>query len=927
MRVPVSTYRLQFTGAFGFNSANQIIEYLAELGISDLYASPIFTANQGSTHGYDVIDPNQINPELGLLEEFEALVSKVQDYQLGWLQDIVPNHMAYSSHNRLLMDVFEHGSASEYFEFFDIAWNAPFGDDRDRILAPMLGDFYGDCLERGEIQLQYDQGNLKVVYGSLKLPIRLESYRQLIHQNLESLTQKLGKENSSLIKLMGVLYIIETVSLAANQRQEQSNFAKGILWELYQNDPDIKEFLDQNIKVLNGEKGNSESFNALDELLREQFFRLAYWKTASESINYRRFFAVNELISIKAENLQTFEKSHAFISKLVQEHKFTGLRIDHIDGLSDPTQYLERLQERMGDVYITIEKILELKETLPDNWDIQGTSGYDFMNYVNGVFCKQDNQEALTKIYANIVGSEFDYSQLVREKKRFILEKDLRGDLANLSHLLKNISNRYRYSNDFTIYGLEAAIAEILILFPIYRTYVNHEGIREVDRDYIQDVIQGTRTNLPLLVHELNFIEKLLLLDYDNSLTPAEKEQWLYFVMRVQQYTGPLMAKGVEDTVLYVYNRLISLNEVGGNPSHFGVAVEDFHTFNQAHQSRWIHTMNATATHDTKRGEDTRARINVLSEIPAEWEQQVKAWVDINQSCKAQVDGLEMPDRNDEYFFYQTLVGAFPFDQTERSNLIDRLKEYIIKAIREAKVHTNWLTHNTEYETAFTRFVESVLDPSEQNKFLQKFVPFQQKIADYGIFNSLSQTLLKITAPGVPDFYQGVELWELSLVDPDNRRPVDFEQRRSLLKDLKLRAKTDLQALISELLDTRHDGRIKLFLTFQALQARKAHFEIFQQGDYLPLEITGKFKDYIIAFSRRYEERIAVTIVPRFLTDITKPGKPPIDSVWRDTYIQLPATSTSWKDAISGKTLESSERVAIAQILQQFPVALLVNAD
>jgi (1->4)-alpha-D-glucan 1-alpha-D-glucosylmutase len=925
MRVPVSTYRLQFTGAFGFNLANQIIEYLTELGITDLYASPIFTSNQGSTHGYDVIDPSQINPELGTLEEFEALVSKVQEHQLGWLQDIVPNHMAYSSHNRLLMDVFEHGAASEYFEFFDIAWNAPFGNDRDRILAPMLGDFYGECLERGEIQLQYDQGNLKVVYGSLKLPIRLESYRYFIQHNLESLTQKLEKENLSLIKLMGVSYMIENVSLTAKQRQEQSNFAKGILWELYQADPDIQEFLDQNIKLLNGEKGNSESFNTLDELLREQFFRLAYWKTASESINYRRFFAVNELISIKAENLQTFEQTHSFISKLVQDHKFTGLRIDHIDGLSDPTQYLERLQERMGDIYITIEKILELKETLPDHWKIQGTSGYDFMNYVNGVFCKQDNQDALTQIYTDIVGSEFDYSQLVREKKRLILDKDLRGDLANLAHLLKNISNRYRYSNDFTIYGLEAAIAEILILFPIYRTYVNHEGICDSDQAYIQDVIQGARTNLPLLVHELNFIEKLMLLDYDSSLTPAEKEQWLYFVMRMQQYTGPLMAKGVEDTVLYVYNRLISLNEVGGNPSHFGVAVEDFHTFNQTHQSRWIHTMNATATHDTKRGEDTRARINVLSEIPAEWEQQVKCWMDINQAQKTQIDGLEMPDRNDEYFFYQTLVGAFPFDQTDRSNFVNRLKEYIIKAIREAKVHTNWLTHNTKYETAFTRFVESVLDSSKENEFLQKFVSFQQKVADYGIFNSLSQTLLKITAPGVPDFYQGVELWELSLVDPDNRRPVNFEQRRSLLTDIKSLAKTDLQALLSELLDTRQDGRIKLFLTFQALQARKASFEVFQQGDYSPLEVTGQFRDHIIAFSRKHEERIAVTIVPRFLTNLTEPGKPPIASVWQDTHIQLPATSTHWKDMISGQKLEPGESIAIAQILQQFPVALLVN--
>ncbi len=663
----------------------------------------------------------------------------------------------------------------------------------------------------------------------------------------------------------------------------------------------------------------------LDELLNDQFYRLAFWKVGAEEMNYRRFFTVNELISVKVEELRVFNNTHSLIQKLVEEGKFTGLRIDHIDGLYNPIQYLERLKEKTGDVYITVEKILELTEELPENWGIEGTSGYDFLNYVNGVFCQTENESQFDKIYHNFIGSRGDYASVVKDKKHLILEKNLAGDIDNLALLLKNISSKYRYGNDFTLNGLKRAIAEVLTLFPIYRTYITPDGIGDSDRATIQKVIHQAKEQAPLLQHELTFIEKLMLLEFDNSLTQTEREQWIYFVLRMQQYSGPLMAKGVEDTTLYVYNRLLSLNEVGGNPGHFGVDVTKFHTFNKQHQATWPHTMNTTATHDTKRGEDVRARLNVLSEIPDEWEQQVNTWSAINRGHRSHRHGFAMPDRNDEYFLYQTLVGAFPFAEHEHASFVERVKDYIIKAIREAKVHTAWLRPDSEYEEACTSFIEKVLSPSISGEFLEAFRPFQGRIADYGIFNSLSQTLLKITVPGVPDFYQGTELWELSLVDPDNRRPVDFEQRRTYLSAIREQAKTDILALIQELLKHKTDGRIKLFLTAQLLQARTNYVSLFQDGDYLPLEIHGTCANHIIAFARREGNQTAIAIAPRFLTSLIQPGENPLgESVWQDTHLQLP--SGTWKNVLTQQPLQTTETLSIASALAHFPVALLISS-
>jgi len=929
MRIPTSTYRIQFQSEFKFEAAKNIIAYLVELGISDLYASPIFKARAGSTHGYDVVDPTQLNPELGTAEDFEALVNEIKRHDMGWVQDIVPNHMAYDSQNAWLMDVLENGPDSDFCDYFDIEWEHNYEDIKGRVLAPMLGDFYGECLHNGEIQLQYEESGLSVDYYGFKLPVRIESYGQFISQNLGQVARELGRYHPDFLKLLGILYLIKNVphETKGKERSAQIAFVKVLLWELYTGTPEIKEFIDGNVKLFNGEKGNPESFNLLDNLLQKQFYRLAFWKVGAEEINYRRFFTVNELISVKVQEIKAFNKTHTLINQLVEEGKVTGLRIDHIDGLYDPTEYLKRLREKTGDVYITVEKILELKEKLPEFWPVQGTSGYDFLNYVNGIFCQVETEKHFTNLYRQLTATDTPYEQLCFEKKKLIVDKNLAGDVDNLAQVLKKIAGQSRLGIDFTMNGLKRTLSEVLALFPVYRTYVNGDGLCEGDRTYIKEAMEEARERIPLLLNELNFIEKLLLLDWADSLTEEQRALRLHFIMRFQQLTGPLMAKGIEDTLFYVYNRLLALNEVGGNPGKFGITIDEFHEVNQKDSTTWPHKMNATATHDTKRGEDVRARLNVLSEIPDEWEKQVLTWIQLNRSKKNEVRGKAVPVGNDEYFFYQTLVGSYPFDESENASFVGRIKDYLLKSVREAKLHTAWLRPDSEYEEEFLAFVERVLEPSDSNEFMKEFLPFQKWVAGYGIFNSLSQVLLKYTAPGVPDTYQGTELWDLSMVDPDNRRPVDYEQRISFLKDIKEKAQSDSLKLIDELFSTKEDGRIKLFLTHRVLQARKENLAVFQKGDYQPLEVVGKFKEHVVAFARRFEDTVAIAIAPRFFTTLVQPGEYPLgEQVWVDTQLKLPQGSPStWRDAVTNQTVSGDGAIAIAQILQHFPVALLIN--
>ncbi|NMF84372.1 malto-oligosyltrehalose synthase [Nodosilinea sp. P-1105] len=934
MHIPLATYRLQFNPTFGFDAAQDILDYLQTLGISDIYASPIFKARAGSTHGYDVVDPTQLNPELGGEEAFGALIEAVQQRGMGWLQDIVPNHMAYDSENPLLMDILEHGPHSEYSDYFDVEWEHPFDDFRGKLLAPLLGDFYGRCLERGELSLDYDEDGLTVNYYDLWIPLRIESYAQFLTHDMDRLARSLGRSDPDFVKLLGILYMLKNLSgeTTGRERKDQAQFIKELLWELYNGNEAVRDFIQHNLALFNGETDtSSDRYDLLDDLLADQFFRLAFWKVGAEELNYRRFFTVNELICLRIEDIKVFQKTHSLIAHLVKAGQIQGLRIDHLDGLYDPDHYLRRLRTKCGDdIYVVVEKILEREETLPEDWPIQGTSGYDFLNQVNGLFCQRAHAKAFDAIYRRQVVHTPDYEAWVVDKKRLIAATNLVGDVDNLGHLLKGIAGKYRYGRDFTLSGLRKAILEVLVQFPVYCTYINSAEVSDRDRAYIQQAVAKAHKRIPQLQNELAFVEKVLTLDYEDVLTEEDQAEWLHFAMRFQQFSGPLMAKGLEDTLFYVYNRLISLNEVGGDPGTFGVTAAEFHQYNQRQLAQWPHTLNASSTHDTKRSEDVRARLNVLSEIPQEWDQQVQHWQQLNQSHKLVTHKRTIPDPNNEYFLYQTLVGAFPFgdDPQEYQTFVERIKAYVVKAVREAKVYTAWLRPDTEYEEGFVTFVERILDSSGKNKFLTEFCPFQQKIAEYGIYNSLSQTLLKLTAPGVPDLYQGTELWDFSLVDPDNRRPVNYDERLSFLQEIQRRCQTDLKSLLGDLKATRHDGRLKLFLITRALAARRQYQAVFERGDYQPISVEGEQADHIVAFSRTYKGQSAIAVVPRFLTRLITPDQDPYGkAVWGDTSLVLPAgLKGPWQDALTDVKHRDQSRLPIAKILQTFPAALLVPA-
>jgi (1->4)-alpha-D-glucan 1-alpha-D-glucosylmutase len=929
MRIPAATYRIQFEPRFGFRKGKSVVSYLKKLGISDIYASPIFRARPGSTHGYDVVDPLELNPDLGSEEDFAALADKVLQEEIGWLQDIVPNHMAFDAHNPFLADVLENGPNSRYYRFFDIDWEHYYETIRGKVLIPFLSSFYGEALEQGEIRLDFDHEGFHVIYGPLRFPIRLESYPAIIASQVAYLRHELGEDHSDFIQFLGVLYILKTLSgePGGRERYDQIKFVKHTLAELYDRSDKIRRALKKALAFFNGRKGQPESFNALENLLAEQWYRLSFWKVASEEINYRRFFCINDLISLNIGAEEVFQETHQLIWHLIDQGPLTGLRVDHIDSLYEPAVYLGRLHERAGsNVYTVVEKILSGEENLPA-WPVQGTTGYDFLAAVTGIFCQTETEKTLTGLYRRFTGVQEDYEELVRAGKRLIVEKHMFGDINNLAHLLKSLAGRHRFGSDITMDSLKRALAEIMVSYPVYRTYLGRENGREADRRFLRQAVDKARDKNPALLYELNFIEKILLLRFDEHLAEEERAQYLHFVMRFQQFTGTLMAKGFEDTLFYVYNRLLSLNEVGGQPGRFGISLETFHDFNRKRLKNWPHSLNATATHDTKRGEDVRARLNVLSEIPLEWGRSIRSWSRINRKLKGTLHRRKVPDKNDEYFFYQTLVGVFPFAGAPPADFGPRLKDYLVKAVREAKVHTAWLKPDTAYEEVYLGFVDSVLDQAEDGPFWSEFRPFQRKVAWFGIFGSLGQTLAKITAPGVPDFYQGTELWDLSLVDPDNRRPVDFSMRKKALNTITTRADKDLPGLIGDLLADPDNGLIKMFLIRQALRFRSLAADLFNHGEYLPLTVEGQHRSRVVAYERRLEDRRAVVVMPRFLSGLIKEGEYPLgEKIWQDTRLDSGVDGgCAWRNALTEQTLPGRQEWPLGMLLAHFPVALLAN--
>jgi (1->4)-alpha-D-glucan 1-alpha-D-glucosylmutase len=982
-RIPHATYRLQFTPSFTFAEAARLVPYLSTLGVSDCYASPYFKACPGSPHGYDVIDHNTLNPEIGTEEDYDTFVQKLQHHGMGQILDVVPNHMGITrSLNAWWTDVLENGPSSLYASYFDIDWMPVKPELANKVLLPILGDQYGQVLENQELTIRYEEGAFFLFYYDHRLPIAPRPATAILTHRLGDLEHELGADHPHLLEFRSIITALHHLPLRTEtdrdkviERNREKEIIKRRLATLTTTNPEIRTFVEGNVRFFNGTKSDPRSFTPLDTLLSDQAYRLAYWRVAVEEINYRRFFDINELAAIRTEDPAVFAATHQLVLRLLAEGKVTGLRIDHVDGLYDPAGYIRRLQHAAGmgmraeakpgqrpvilsgehaaaqqpdtdsalsgfPYYTVVEKILGPGEHLPEHWPVHGTTGYEFLSMLNGVFVDQDNEKHLTDIYARFIHTRVDFSNLVYESKKLIMQGALSSEMNMLGHQLNRLSEKNRHARDFTLNSLTHTIQEVIACFPVYRTYLNGDGVIDRDRTIIELAVAHAKRRNPARENSVfNYLREVLLLRYPDGASEEDRQAQQVFVMKFQQCTSPVMAKSVEDTACYRYNRLVSLNEVGGAPDRFGTSIAELHDANRERLQHWPHALLATTTHDTKRSEDVRARINVLSEIPAEWRAALRRWSKLNQKKKPRSDDQPVPDRNEEYLFYQTLLGTWPptpMNADEYTAFKQRIQDYMRKATKEAKVNTSWINPHLAYDDAVQDFVSQVLDDF---LFRDDFHRFRIKIARYGMYNSLAQTVLKLTAPGVPDMYQGTELWDFSLVDPDSRRPVDYDQRRQLLGDLQaqLNAATgDRLALVESLLKTWEDGRIKLYVTQQALTYRRCHPDLFRGGQYIPIEATGIKRKHICAFARRLGHQTLFVVAPRLLTEvIPDPAVLPIGSeVWADTWLVLPPNNSDrhYQNLFTRKAVTVIERegrwcLALGEVLAHFPVALLAVGE
>ncbi|MCC6545149.1 MAG: malto-oligosyltrehalose synthase [Nitrospirae bacterium] len=975
--MPVSTYRLQFNSRFRFSDARAIISYLHNLGIGDIYASPYFKAKEGSLHGYDIVDHNTLNPEIGTEGEYGKMIQVLRRYGMGQLLDIVPNHMCVASRENVWwMDVLENGPSSIYADFFDIDWEPVKKELKDKILIPILGDQYGIVLENQELQITFDRGTFFITYYDHRFPIIPKTYTDILQHRIDDLERLLSPEDPHLQELLSIITALnylppytETNREKIEERYREKEIIKKRLWNLYNASPEIRSFIDDNVKFFNGTKGNPRSFDLLDNLLSRQTYRLSFWRVATEEINYRRFFDINELGAIRVESPGIFEETHRLLFSLIREGKVTGLRVDHPDGLYNPVEYFHLLQlncflhlhagpdvspdnekeiiKRYEEIlsrdgqykpfYIVGEKILIRGERMPDDWPIFSTTGYVFLNTLNGIFVDITNAKAFDEIYERFTNMRLNLQEIIYEKKKLIMKVAMSSEVNMLGHYLDRISEKNRHTKDFTLNSLTIAIIEVTAFFPVYRTYITPSGVNERDRRYIDQAVSRAKRKNPAISESVfNFLKAVLLLDYPADFIEVDRQEWIDFVMRFQQLTGPIMAKGVEDTAFYVYNRFVSLNEVGGSPDRFGTPVETFHGQNMERLKFWPHALIATSTHDTKRGEDVRARINVLSEIPKEWKDCLVRWRRWNRKKKITLEGQPVPDPNDEYLLYQTLIGAYPLDPDRESAHEDfkkRFRDYMLKAVREAKVNTSWISPNRAYEEALIFFIDAVFSRTADNRFLKDFESFQKRVSHYGLYNSLSQMLLKIASPGVPDFYQGTEIWDFSLVDPDNRRPVDYEIRMGMLEELKKKeSEISPSELARDLTLNRGDGKIKLYLSYKALNFRREKRDLFERGDYEPLEAAGDKANHIAAFSRILGNDKSIIIVPRFFTRlIPQPEDLPLGrNIWGDSSVRIrdAGTGERYRNIFTGEVVTVSKYnevnvLCLSEVFLNFPVALL----
>jgi (1->4)-alpha-D-glucan 1-alpha-D-glucosylmutase len=927
--IPTATYRLQFHKGFTFRDARDLAPYLHELGISHVYASPFFRAAPGSTHGYDVSDHNALNPELGSRDDFESFANALKESGMGLIADFVPNHMGIAeSQNAWWQDVLENGPASPYARFFDVDWRPRKTELTNKVLLPILGDQYGRVLEAGEFRLHFEEGAFFLDYYANRLPLAPRT----IGPVLERAGKRMAEPSDELQSIVtAISHLPERTDLRAeslSERQRETRIIRERLARLCQERPEVCAAIGAELESLHS-PSTPEGFDGLDALINEQSYRLSYWRVASEEINYRRFFDVNTLAAIRMELPEVFDATHRLLLELIAAGFVTGVRIDHIDGLANPAEYLASLQAHAAaalgkdagteGIYLLVEKILGAGEKLRDGWPIHGTTGYEFANDAVELLLDALAQKPITESYAKFVGGQTDYREIVYISKRLVMQVSMASEVNSLGQLLNRLSESNRWYRDFTVNALTTAVREVIACFPIYRSYlVPGQPADEADTRIILRAIAGARRRNPALERTVFEFLRSVLLPPEENPHPVDEHLRRTFVLKFQQCTGPIAAKGVEDTAFYIYNRFVALNEVGGEPGNFGTTIEAFHRKSTQRLAAYPHSLLATSTHDTKRSEDVRARLAALSELPKEWAHAVRRWQTANRGHKGKIEGEEAPDANEEYLIYQTLLGSWPFaalDDASRPAYVSRIQEYMMKALKEAKVNSSWIETNEAWESAARDFIAKILDPARSSRFLQSFEGFVEKIAQCGAINSLSQTVLKLTLPGVPDFYQGSELWDLSLVDPDNRRPVDFESRRAEL------SKLSQSAAPAELLGGWRDGRIKLFAIRTLLRFRRDNPALFAAGDYVPVSGSGSFAECCVAFERRGGDQTLLVLAPRLTSRV---GFPAIGDLWRETKLAPRTTAGLWRDLLTGKRHTASPALSVADLLRDLPIAALL---
>lgn len=986
----MSTYRLQFNRYFTFRDAAKLVPYLHELGITDCYVSPYLKARPGSLHGYDITDYNMLNPEIGSREDYDLFMRKLHRYGIGQILDFVPNHMGIFD-NPWWQHVLENGPCSLYAPFFDIDWDPLKAELRQKVLLPILEDLYGNVLERGELRLVFERGAFGVRYQGQWLPIDPKTAPTVLGPCLQQIWQALGEQSDDSLELQSIITAChnlpsrdETKPEQALERHREKEVIKSRLWRLCRRNPAVQAAVDETVRAFNGIPGENATFDRLHGLLEQQAYRLSYWRVAAEEINYRRFFDVNDLVAIRMEDPRVFEASHKLVWQLLREGLLTGIRVDHVDGLFDPADYLWRLQKayflelcrreverRHGawpgeqkllenklvrrlereamvnpssaairPLFVVVEKILVGETYLRETWPVHGTTGYEFAMALNGVFVDETNARALLNIYRRFTGRNLSFWDILYQSKGLVMHAAMSGEVNVLAHQLNRISERSRRCRDFTLNSLRDAMREVIACWPTYRTYIDaYSGSVDARDEVIVGlaVIEAKRRNPAISSAIFDFVRDTLLLQYPLDMSEEGRAEQQLFVMRFQQFTGPVMAKGMEDTAFYIYNPLVSLNEVGGFPQRFGVSTDGFHEQNLQRLRTMPHSLVATSTHDSKRSEDVRARINVLSEVPEEWRSALARWSRLNRRKKAIINDEPVPDRNEEYLLYQTLLGTYPvkgMNDEALAQYCSRIRNYMLKAIREAKVHTSWVSPNSAYEEGVLSFVRAILDPSASKPFLTDFRALNKLVATCGMHNSLSQTLLKIFSPGVPDTYQGNELLEFSLVDPDNRQPVDFPRRIHLLKRLKkcTGASQALAQLAQGLLKRPWDGQAKMYVTWRSLTYRREHAALFYEGTYVPLKAAGPKKDRLCAFAWRERKKELVVLAPRLIAGLTGKGAtPPTGSeTWGDTSLTLQGKPSGqrYRNIFTGETVEAvpnedQASLPLAEVFKVFPVAAL----